>query len=154
MLSSILGFNKGAIYTRLNAINTGSVLSFYFKASAKHLGPQRWRCVRLLRWIHCLVSRDEDRQPGIVITTVASFNSSLILLSFSLSLIRLYHVNISVSFAQLDNFHWMIYPELVTRNVAPGGIRMELPWLCQSWRPIETSLSFGIYEFKPQQKLS
>ena len=50
-----------------------------------------------------------------------------ILSSLSLSLSGLYHVNISVSCLQLDNFHWMIYPELVTRNVASGGIRMELP---------------------------
>ena len=135
MLSSILGFNKGAIHTRLNAINTGSVFSFYFKASAKHLGPQRWRCVRLLRWIHCLVSTVlQDRRPGIVITTAPRKHQGAFNSSFSPSLSRLYHVNISVSCLQLDNFHWMIYPELVTRNVASGGIRMELPWLCQSWR--------------------
>ena len=69
----------------------------------------------------------EDRQPGIVITTVASTQSSSLLSSPSLCLSWLYHVNISVSCLQLDNFHWMIYPELVTRNVASGGIRMELP---------------------------
>ena len=92
-------------------------------------------CAVVLRWIHCLVSTVlQDRRPGIVITTAPRKHQGAFNSSFSPSLSRLYHVNISVSCLQLDNFHWMIYPELVTRNVASGGIRMELPWLCQSWR--------------------